>query len=40
MDWKPALIAALSLALILIYKKLNPFWLISGSAGLGYLLNL
>jgi chromate transporter len=38
MDWKTVLIALVSLAAMLIFKKLNSAWVVAGGAAMGYLL--
>lgn len=39
-DWKSILIALASLVLIFRFKRLNSTWIILGSAGIGYLLQM
>jgi chromate transporter len=39
-DWKAWIIALLSIAVTLIYKKVSAFWIVIGGAILGYVLTL
>jgi chromate transporter len=40
LDWKTVLIALTSLAVLVLFKKLNSAWIVAGGAALGFVLSM